>query len=109
MRALPHLTICPFAWLFARPCPGCGLTRATWDLLHGDLSGAHAHHPLILLVLACLGWLAFDLALGRIWAVPALATRARLRGPLLAGLCAALVVVWLLRFAGAWGGPVAIG
>ncbi|WP_307812377.1 DUF2752 domain-containing protein [Phycicoccus sp. CSK15P-2] len=28
-------------------CPACGGTRATYDLLHGDLAGAFARHPLV--------------------------------------------------------------
>ncbi|QIM21950.1 DUF2752 domain-containing protein [Phycicoccus sp. HDW14] len=28
-------------------CPACGGTRATYDLLHGDVAGAFARHPLV--------------------------------------------------------------
>ena len=42
---------CPFKALFGIPCPGCGLTRATDFLLHGQISNAmqmHAFAPLFL-------------------------------------------------------------
>ena len=42
--------ICPTAAAFGIPCPGCGLTRATLALLHGDLRGALRLHPLVFLI-----------------------------------------------------------
>lgn len=44
---------CPFKSLFGIPCPGCGLTLAMDELLHGHLYAslhAHAFAPLFLLV-----------------------------------------------------------
>jgi hypothetical protein len=43
-------------------CPGCGLTRATHHLLHGDIWQAHAYNALVvpimtLLVVAWIAWL----------------------------------------------------
>lgn len=107
MRALPEPT-CPFALLFGLPCPGCGLTRAALVLLHGDLERAISQHPLVLVVLGVMAWLGADLLLGQRWPHPAMGRRARWRLPLLAGLTAALVVLWLLRFYGMFGGPVVI-
>lgn len=37
---------CPSILLFGRPCPGCGLTTSWARLLHGDVAGAFAAHPL---------------------------------------------------------------
>jgi hypothetical protein len=35
---------CPFRAVTGIPCPGCGLTRATIELLRGDLTGSlHTH------------------------------------------------------------------
>ena len=42
---------CPFRAATGVPCPGCGLTRATLELLRGDLSGSlqtHAFAPIFL-------------------------------------------------------------
>lgn len=37
---------CPILYLTGISCPGCGLTRAYFSLLRGDISGAFAYHPL---------------------------------------------------------------
>ncbi|MBD3785170.1 MAG: DUF2752 domain-containing protein [Micrococcales bacterium] len=50
-------------------CPACGGTRATYDLLHGDVAGAFARHPLVpplyLLVAVYLGYRLMRRAQGR--------------------------------------------
>ena len=51
---LAHLPgwICPFKALFGIPCPGCGLTTAIAELLHGDWRGSlstHAFAPVFML------------------------------------------------------------
>lgn len=38
---------CPIYYIFGVPCPGCGMTRALFLLLSGDISGALHMHPLI--------------------------------------------------------------
>ena len=45
---------CPFLHYLGVPCPGCGLTRATYWLLRGDIRTAltfHAFAPLSLLLI----------------------------------------------------------
>lgn len=42
---------CPSLWLTGLFCPGCGTTRALHALLHGDLPGALAMNPLMVLSL----------------------------------------------------------
>lgn len=42
---------CPSEWLTGLFCPGCGTTRALHALLHGDLAGALAMNPLLVLSL----------------------------------------------------------
>jgi hypothetical protein len=105
------LARCPVALILRVPCPGCGLTRATLRLLHGDLHGALAFHPLVLLIVPALGfffgtntwmylrtgrWGYLDGHFGRGFTFGALAV---------AGLSMA---VWVARFFGAFGGPVPV-
>ena len=37
---------CPIKWFTGVSCPGCGMSRAWFRVLHLDLSGAWAFHPL---------------------------------------------------------------
>ncbi|MEW6303985.1 MAG: DUF2752 domain-containing protein [Verrucomicrobiota bacterium] len=39
-------------------CPGCGCLRALHQLSHGNVPGAFAHNPLLVVLLPVLGWLA---------------------------------------------------
>jgi hypothetical protein len=103
-----RVPLCPVAALFGMPCPGCGLGRATLALAHGDVRGALAFHPLVLVVLP-------TLALGtvRVLRSPQVRRPARARSATLfaiaaAALLAALIGVWISRFFGAFGGPVAV-
>lgn len=99
-----RLPICPFSFFVGLPCPGCGLSRATFALLRGDVHAAFAAHPLVFVALP---------------GTVALALHATSRGPVSqlrehavmifsAVLLTLLVAVWLARFAGAFGGPVAV-
>jgi hypothetical protein len=113
--------LCPTAFFFGIPCPGCGLTRATLALLHGDLSGALRFHPLVLVLAPLfLGAVAKGLhdfvrgprapagaAAPRRSLAPAWWTRAP--GLALASLLGVAVLgVWLARFAGYLGGPAPV-
>jgi hypothetical protein len=106
-----QLPLCPFAIVTRHPCPGCGLTRATLALLRGDLSGALHLHPLALLVPpVVIGGLLFNafeyVRTGGWFATEAI--RARTVTVIAAFLSAALLVVWIARFLGAFGGPVPV-
>lgn len=49
-----HAFGCPLYEATGLFCPGCGASRATWLLLHGDLVGVLRHNPLLLPALAYL-------------------------------------------------------
>jgi hypothetical protein len=82
------------------PCPACGLTRAVLAAARLDLLAAERFHPLCLPLLAAfavtvaLAFFAGDAAWRR--AVPLITGAAGV----------ALILVWVLRFAGFFGGPV---
>jgi hypothetical protein len=56
---------CLWKWVTGIDCPFCGMTHATVALGAGDWSGAHAAHPLAIVVLALLVAAALLLATGR--------------------------------------------
>jgi hypothetical protein len=104
---------CPSALFLGVPCPGCGLTRATVAMLHGDFASALRLHPLspVLVPLfgGALALVLFDYVRGpeRPRAVPAWWTsRAATAG--FSVLLALLLGVWVARFAGYFGGPVPV-
>ena len=80
-----------------QPCPACGLTRAGLALLSADVVSATHWHPLALPLLL--------LAV----ATPIVALSERAWSPFVRwGTGAAgvsLIAVWLVRFAGVFGGP----
>jgi hypothetical protein len=99
---------CPVAYVLHEPCPTCGISRAARALLHLHVSEAFQAHPLVFVVLPYVGALALVEAY-------AFVLRGQL-GTFLAhrsarvigfGICAALFLVWIARFFGAFGGPVA--
>jgi len=109
-----ELPLCPLAGTFGVPCPGCGLTRATLALLHGDVREALRLHPLVWLLMPL--FVGFSLVMaGELVRDPSRArSKSRLhwtgRGTTVV-LLAVLVLslgVWLTRFAGYFGGPVPV-
>ncbi|HPS77520.1 MAG TPA: DUF2752 domain-containing protein [Thermoanaerobaculaceae bacterium] len=42
--------LCPIRLLGGDWCWGCGITRACWHVIHGDLAGALARNRLVILV-----------------------------------------------------------
>ena len=94
-----HYPTCPFLAVTGYYCPGCGSLRALHDLAHGDVVGALARNPLM--VLAAGGLLvAFVLwtrrrwrDLPRTWAAPA---------SVLYGLLALVLAFWVLRNVPGW-------
>lgn len=105
--------LCPLAGSFGIPCPGCGLTRATLALLHGDVRGALRLHPLVWLLsplfVAFVGALLLELL--RDPERPRARSRhssTRAVSLLALALLVLTLGVWLLRFAGYFGGPVPV-
>jgi len=54
-----HYPLCPTKYFLGLDCPGCGLMRATHDLVTGNISGALDHNILIVVLapLAIILWL----------------------------------------------------
>jgi hypothetical protein len=106
--------LCPLASSCGIPCPGCGLTRATFALLHGDIRSALRLHPLVWLLsplfIGFVGSAVFELVRGPSLAPP----RARIRWAsrrmslVATGILLLTLSVWLARFAGYFGGPVPV-
>jgi hypothetical protein len=106
-------SFCPTALLFGVPCPGCGLTRATLALLHGDVAGALRLHPLapVLapLFAAAMAKVVLDQArfgAGRPWTPRFWGGRGVTLGA--SALLVVLLGVWVARFAGHLGGPAPV-
>ncbi len=103
---------CSVAAVLHRPCPGCGLTRATMMMLHGDVRESLAMHPLAIPMIAC--WLAIAIAtIASTWrdGVPWKFFEHRFgKFAVTATALAyvALIALWALREAGMFGGRVPI-
>lgn len=50
-----HYPLCPTFALAGIYCPGCGLLRATHDLIHLDFAGAMARNPLVVPLYVAVG------------------------------------------------------
>ncbi len=91
---------CPLLTLTGVPCPGCGLTTAAVSLAAGDVVGAGAANPVILL-LAALTVTMLPLLVGRrlglLPAPAAWSARARRRTEHLAGVLALANWAWQLH------------
>jgi hypothetical protein len=107
---LSPMRLCLTAALLHLPCPGCGLTRAGLALLHGDVARATAFHPLaIVLVPLTAVLLATETArYVRTGNAPRSTRLPRWADALAAALVAMLIVVWVARFFGYFGGPVSV-
>jgi hypothetical protein len=105
-----RVPLCPVARLTGCPCPGCGLTRATLEILRGNLSLAFALQPFAFLVSPLLASLLL-VAGFRYWSLgsPRLPLKLRRVAERVAVPIALIMVVfWALRFAGFWAGPVPV-
>ena len=109
---LSGVQTCPTAATLGVPCPGCGLTRATLAAARGDFAEAFTLHPLFWLISPVLIGLLLAVALGYIRGRTALPYLDRVspRTITIVGVAFSLLTfgVWLARFYGAFGGPVAL-
>jgi hypothetical protein len=109
--------LCPTAALLGIPCPGCGLTRAVLSALRGNWIEALHFHPLVFVLapvyVTMLVPLVWQYLRGPDPRPPASAPEVS-RGQqaalttLLTLLLVACLGVWLARFRGYLGGPVAV-
>ena len=112
MPALLGLQRCPSALLLHTPCPGCGMTRAAWLLLRGDVRGSIAMHPLAIPTLLATALIA--LAMVRVTfargGVGGMVDDrlSRLAVVAFVAIQIASVALWIARMLGAFGGPVAV-
>ncbi len=79
------LVFCPFKRVTGLPCPGCGMTRAFWEMAGGNLKKALAFNPFSVVLL---GLALADLALGE---------RARRLEGVYRWLLPGLLIWWLIR------------
>lgn len=98
---------CPVRLAFGKPCPGCGLTRAAFALVRGDVATATALNPLAVIVVPVAAALVLFASASYLFD-----GKTRLGHPVPAWVSAlslvALYVVWMARWFGAFGGPVAV-
>lgn len=94
LLGLLPFTTCLVKIVTGYPCPGCGMTRATLCLLHGDVTGSLRFHPIALP--GALGLtIAVVLALALPEGHPSWERFVRASMSLLA---ASLLIAWVLRF-----------
>jgi len=99
LALIPYPT-CLVRLAFGVPCPACGLTRAGLALARCDLTAAQRFHPLA----AALVGVTIGTAIVAFRADDA--TWKRVIRVVTSGAGVALILVWALRFAGLFGGPV---
>jgi hypothetical protein len=106
-----RIPLCPFAILTRHPCPGCGLTRATLAVLGGHPHEAAHLHPLVFVVTPVIAVAFTYNALAYVRHGEWFASE-RLKGRWVTGawlvLGAAMILLWIARFFGAFGGPVPV-
>ena len=103
---------CTFARFLHYPCPGCGLTRAAHLLASGRVAESLAQQPLLVPILVstlafavCTVWLTYkDGSPFHLWQ----SRLGRATVWMAAVVHGGAVILWALRAAGLFGGPVAV-
>jgi Protein of unknown function (DUF2752) len=108
-----HVPFCPMAGLLGVPCPGCGLTRATLALLHGNVREALHLHPLVFVLAPAFAWAMASAALSYVRGAATLRDpnpwfSSRAASLLASALLLATLGVWGVRFFGYLGGPAPV-
>lgn len=105
------IPLCPFAILTRHPCPGCGLTRATFALAQGHVHEAAHFHPLVFIVTPVVSVMfaynAFSYVKSGVWFASE-KLKGRFVNAAWLALGALMLGVWIARFFGAFGGPVPV-
>lgn len=105
------IPVCPTAHILHIPCPGCGLSRASLALLRGDLALAFRIHPAVFAVLPVLGLYMLaqvTLYVNPEWTALEKLLRARWLERSIIAMMIGVIILWIARFFGAFGGPVPV-
>jgi hypothetical protein len=86
---------CPFHAATGLDCPGCGLQRAVWSLLHGDVHAALRANALVIVILP-LVLVAVGQTL-RQWVTGIAPPRRELPAPVVVLLVMVMLAYWVLR------------
>jgi len=107
-KAIP----CGFATVTHHPCPGCGSTRAVLALVHGDLRGVFETNPFGPVMAGILGVLVVQTILSMLrdgdFRGVASGRSGRILTRLVIVVASLETLLWIARFCGAFGGPVAV-
>ena len=94
--------ICPFKAVFGIPCPGCGLTAAIDELLHGQVRAAmhtHAFAPIFLVAFLVL-LVAVTLPKTMRVSLAEAVARVEIRTGIAAWVLSGLMLYWVVRLFG---------
>lgn len=104
-----EVPLCPMAKLVHQPCPGCGLTRATLELAHGEIMAALTLHPLSIIISPLFVFVVLKMTKSYLWTGRMFPKREpKWVYPAWGVLCLLMIALWAARFFGAFGGPVAV-
>src|SRR5262245_34155251 len=104
LLAIVDAPLCPTRFLFGIPCPGCGLTRATFAMLTLDWAGVWRFHPLAPVLAPVVLWFLFRPILEETGAIEKGRVLVRVPNAVWWCLLVALLALYGLRLAGLLGG-----
>lgn len=99
---------CAFATVTHHPCPGCGSTRAVLALVSGDLAGVLRNNPFGPPMAVVLGVVVVQAILSVLFHGDFRGVGGPRLTRVVIVLAALEIVLWIARFCGAFGGPVAV-